>query len=73
MADQPGEAKKFGMHPPSHTIDLIGGQYVPTRNAMLRQLLGFQGYICTILSQIFVEILQDLRGENKQEDKHEPN
>ena len=71
MAEQPGEPKKFGLHPETYETDLLGGQYRPERNSSFRRITGFQGYLCSLLSQMFLEMLRALR-EARREDKHEP-
>lgn len=71
MAEQPGERRRFGLHPPTYVTDLLGGQYQPGMNASIRSLLGFQGHFCSLLSQIFLETLQSLR--DTREDKNDSN
>jgi hypothetical protein len=72
MAEQPGDPKKFGLHPETHRTDLIGGQYRPEKNGWIRVLLGFQGAVVAHLAQVFVDMLEALRNP-RQEDRHDSN
>jgi len=72
MAEQPGEPKKFGLHPATYQTDLLGGQYRPEKNGWIRILLGFQGSLISHRAQMFVDMLEALRNP-RQEDKHESN
>ena len=72
MTEQPGEPERFGLHPDTHTTDLLGGQYRPEHNGYVSLFLGFQGYFYSLLRQMFLEMLQAIR-EARQEKKHESN
>jgi hypothetical protein len=72
MAEQPGEPKKFGLHPPTYETDLLGGRYWPEKNGWIRILLGFQGALVAHLAQVFVDMLEALRNP-RLEDRHESN